>query len=354
MRTLNVEVNETIYEIMFGQIQLEITGRCNMRCVHCRAAGEDAIDVGIEQIEKIMKFARTFSPPYAEVIVSGGEPLLHKQFPLVMKRIRDAGGDSVTLTTNGLLFDNKTVELFRDLEFKRLMLSVSLDSLNKVAHDQFRGFRGAFEGAQRAIKLMVAANLPNTVTSVRVTLRPQQLAEMERIADYVYNAGCQRVNFSTIHPSGRASDCPDLWMSKDEVKTFVETVIRLQSYYPKSFQVSTNDPLKCLLRKHHDIGNENERVFDGCAAGAATFNVGANGDMTPCALMNLPMMNIRDLTVEEMETAYQNSPIIHNLLEMNVKGKCSACSLRFQCGGCRARALTRAGDYLGEDPCCWK
>jgi AdoMet-dependent heme synthase len=33
-------------------------------------------------------------------------------------------------------------------------------------------------------------------------------------------------------------------------------------------------------------------------------------------------------------------------------GKCGRCEYRHVCGGCRARALTITGDYLGDEPQC--
>lgn len=351
---LTVQTESDTYEIQFGQVQFEITGRCNLNCDHCRAAGEVAKDVELDQIGKIMGFARRFSPAYAEIIVSGGEPLIHRKFTKVMELVRQSGGESITLTTNGLLLDKAVLSFLRGLEFKKLMLSVSLDSINPEDHDRFRGVQGSHEKAVRAINLMTNEKIPNAVTSVRMTLRPGQLQEMEKMTEFVYNSGCDRVNFSSIHASGRAINRPDLWMNREQMKRFVETIYLLPKMFPPPFQIGTNDPLKCLLRAHHDIGEEGERVFDGCAAGAATFNVCANGDLTPCALMDLPVMNISNMSIDEMTSAFQASSIIKNLLEMNVNGKCGICPLKFQCGGCRARALARNGGYLEEDPCCWK
>ena len=75
--------------------------------------------------------------------------------------------------------------------------------------------------------------------------------------------------------------------------------------------------------------------------------------MTPCALLDVPMMEVFPRSIEEMNERYRNSSIVKNMLEMNLKGKCGACHLKYQCGGCRARALIQNGDFLGEDPHCW-
>lgn len=77
---LEVETDEAIYEIELGPVQLEITGRCNMDCEHCRGSNLDRKDMPLAEITKIMKFVRKFSPSYKEITLSGGEPFLHHDF----------------------------------------------------------------------------------------------------------------------------------------------------------------------------------------------------------------------------------------------------------------------------------
>lgn len=350
---LKVETDKAIYEVIFGQIQVEITGVCNMRCEHCRDADDLQRDMPLPQILKVVHFGRRYSPNYKELMLSGGEPLAHRQFEEVLTAVRENGGDFVTLTTNGSLLTRRHLDLFAKLKFQRLMLSVSLDNLDAVKHDAFRHYTGAYDKALNAIRMITEAKLPNVVASLRMTLIPELISQMPAMADFAYHLGCHRVSFSGIHPAGRALLNPQLWMSKEQKRQFIEQIYLLKTQYPDSFQISTNDPLKCLVRGYSDIGGNGEVVFDGCPAAAVTFNVFANGDLTPCALMNLPIMNVFPLTVDEIAERYQQSEIVKNMLDMNLKGKCGGCDKKYQCGGCRARALGRTGDYLAEDSDCW-
>ncbi len=352
-KRLIVETDKAVYKIEFGQIQVEITGRCNMQCIHCRAANETFADMEVEQIKKIVKFSRQFSPNYKEIIVSGGEPLMHSRFNEVMGAIRHAGGDFITLTTNGSLFGEEHLDLIEELRFGRCLLSVSLDNLNPERHDSFRRYKEAHSKAIRAIRTIVKRQLPEVVSSVRMTLQPHQIADMQAMAQYVYDLGCQRVNFSSVHPVGRAKHYPELLMNKRQKKQFISNIANLQQKFPRSFKVETNDPLFCLVRNYSDIGKDGQLLFDGCGAAAITFNVSANGDMTPCALLELPIMNIVDMSIKEMTQCYQQSDIVKNMLDMNLSGKCGECDKKYQCGGCRARAFARSGDYLAEDSDCW-
>ncbi|HBD92848.1 MAG TPA: hypothetical protein DC057_01600 [Spirochaetia bacterium] len=141
-------------------------------------------------------------------------------------------------------------------------------------------------------------------------------------------------------------------MTSDEKLAFIKEVYRLKKIFPE-LNVTTNDPLKCLFRGKNDTGKEGELVFDGCGAAVITFNVNSDGVMTPCALLDVPMMRTFSLSIEEMNEQYRNNSIVRNMLEMNLKGKCGGCHLKYQCGGCRARALIQNNDLFGEDPHCW-
>ena len=351
---LRVETEESIYEIEFGQIQIEITGRCNMACEHCRASHELHKDMPVDQIVKILRFARRYSPNYKEVVISGGEPLIHRDFPDILNAVRENGGESIFLSTNGSLLEEEYLHQISKLQFKRFTVSVSLDSTNAQVHDLFRNYSGAFSGAVRALRLVAERGSPGIIASARVTLQPDQIQSMEEITDFVFRLGCNRISLSSIYPSGRSIDRPEFWMTLEQKKQFLEKVYALREAYPTTFQISTNDPLKCLVRDVcDDVGSGDEVVFDGCPAAAVTFNVGANGDMTPCALMNLPMFNVFGLTVDEIAGRYRESDIVKNMLDMNLRGKCSICDKKYRCGGCRARALARNGHYLAEDPDCW-
>lgn len=360
-KPLRVETEDKIYELELGQMQVEITGRCNMQCEHCRADHEQHQDMPIDQILKIVRFFLRHSPVQKRIIVSGGEPLMHGQFFEVLRAIRRAGGSYVTLTTNGTRLTQEHLDLIRELKFERFMLSVSLDSLNEQEHNSFRNYPRAYEKAIEALRLMNSAKIPNVVTSIRSTIKPDKIDSISGLIKFAQSEGCNRINLSSIHPAGRAIERPDLWMTREQKKQFIEKIYEEKRLLNRSavkgcdadFRIDTNDPLKCLARGHGEEGQCGEVVFDGCIAAAVTFNISVNGDMTPCALMNIPIMNVNGLSIKEITRCYQQSEIVKNMLEMNLKGKCGRCAKKFQCGGCRARALIRQGDYLDEDPDCW-
>jgi len=349
---LEIETDTSIYEIEFGQIQIEVTGRCNMRCLYCRASNQPAQDMPIEQIIKTIRFARQFSPDYKEIIISGGEPFVRRDFNSILEQIRESGGEFVTLTTNGSLLKSHHLDTIERLAFPRFVFSVSVDSVNSQRHNDFRGYEGAFQKALSALCMVAERNIPNVVVSMRSTILADQIGEMDRLTELACNLGCKRISFSDVRPAGRAIGRSDFWMTKEQKLDFLRKIYNLKISFP-DMNITTNDVLKCLLRGRSDMGEDGELVFDGCGAAVITFNVKSDGTMTPCALLDIPMMNIFPLSIEEITEEYRRSPIVKDMLEMNLKGKCSDCQMKYQCGGCRARAYIQTGDFLEEDPHCW-
>lgn len=352
-RYMEVETESAIYDIELGPIQIEITGRCNMNCAHCRASEMPKEDMPLDEILKIVRFARMYSPNYKEITISGGEPLLHGEFRKVICELRKNGADFLTITTNGSLITEDLLDFFESLKFERLMLSVSVDSVNPKEHDAFRKYNSAFEKATTALRMISSRNNEKLVPSMKTVVMPHTIDEMAARVAMADGLGCKRVSFTSVIYSGKAKTESNMWMTGTQKKQFLENIYHLKKEYPH-INVTTNDPLKCIIRGMSDEpASDSEIVMDGCPAATVSFNVNSDGVMTPCSLLNVPMMNTFELTVEEIAEKYRNNEITKMFLDMDLHGKCSNCSKKYLCCGCRARAFAYTGDIMGEDPECW-
>ena len=93
----------------------------------------------------------------------------------------------------------------------------------------------------------------------------------------------------------------------------------------------------------------NDAIWKGCGACATSLTILPNGDIVPCAFLDLVCGNIKK---QEVSKAW-NSEIFKNIRESNLKGKCGKCKYKFLCKGCRALPYIKNNDYLGEDKGCW-
>ncbi len=88
-------------------IRISVTDQCNLRCIYCMPEGcIQKVPKQMLNDDQILMLCRCFAQlGVSRVKITGGEPLLRPQVPVLIKEIRQIPGiRSVTLTTNGILF----------------------------------------------------------------------------------------------------------------------------------------------------------------------------------------------------------------------------------------------------------
>ncbi|MGJ7919561.1 GTP 3',8-cyclase MoaA [Neobacillus sp. LXY-4] len=116
-------------------IRISVIDRCNFRCQYCMPAelfGPDFAFLPRSELltyEEIHRLATLFIKLGVEKIrLTGGEPLLRKDLPVLIKMLSNIDGlRDIALTTNGVYLPKYAKEL-REAGLKRV--NISLDSLN--------------------------------------------------------------------------------------------------------------------------------------------------------------------------------------------------------------------------------
>jgi radical SAM protein with 4Fe4S-binding SPASM domain len=150
-----------------------ITGRCNQRCIHCFMAADAKSAPSEFSYEQALHVIDEFaSCGIRNVLLSGGEPLVHPDFARIAEAIAKKGLQITRLYTNGTLLNQGTIDLFRSLDMTPEIV-VSFDGLG--THDWMRGVKNAEHTARRAIELSIKNELSvwatlnvNTVTMGRL------------------------------------------------------------------------------------------------------------------------------------------------------------------------------------------
>lgn len=344
-----IDAGFNIYDIAFSFFQVEITGRCNMHCKHCRGKNDKRADMELSDFLKIINFAKRNSDKNQRMVLSGGEPFLHKNLMDILQLSLVNGIKNITITTNGSI--NLTPYLKVLKCFDSLSLSVSIDSFHCETHDSFRGCKGAL---QKAMEFIETSTRQHIRTSIRVSILPSTIGEMEDMVQKAIEKKVNTIAFGSILPAGEALNDKTLFMTGQEKKRFLFSVFHLRMKYKGKIMIKCSDPLLSNFQNEKKMQLcPHIRIINGCTAGIGTFNVFANGNLTPCSAIEYAITNIFNQSVEAIEHDYMNHDLIKKLAERAIKGKCSKCVRLFECSGCRARAYYKYHDYLGEDPDCW-
>jgi cyclic pyranopterin phosphate synthase len=142
-----------------ADLRISVMDRCNFRCPYCmpRATFGDGYRflATAERLsfDEITRLARLFAAlGVRKVRLTGGEPLLRSGLPELIGELSAIDGVAdLALTTNGVLLAQHAAELAAH-GLKRV--TVSLDTLD---HDTFRRLSGGFDGLERVLDGIRAA-----------------------------------------------------------------------------------------------------------------------------------------------------------------------------------------------------
>ena len=145
------------FDRLHDNLRISVTDRCNIRCFYCMPEGPIPF-LGREEIlsfEEIERVARVaVSLGVRKLRLTGGEPLVRKDLPVLVERLCAIPGvEDIGLTTNGVLLAGQADALWR-AGLRRL--NVHLDTLD--AERFFRitrrdDFGRVMEGLDRALEL---------------------------------------------------------------------------------------------------------------------------------------------------------------------------------------------------------
>jgi cyclic pyranopterin phosphate synthase len=140
-----------------GDLRISVTDRCNFRCPYCmprEAFGPDHAFLPYRELlsfEEIERLARLFVElGVRKIRLTGGEPLLRRGLPELVRRLAPLGVD-LALTTNASLLADQAVPLAR-AGLRRV--TVSLDSLDD---ETFRRMNDVRFPVERVLEGITAA-----------------------------------------------------------------------------------------------------------------------------------------------------------------------------------------------------
>lgn len=175
-----------------------LTG-CNLQCRHCYINPEQHGRNRLP-LSAIDGWLAAFSEKAgtANVIFLGGEPTLHPDLSVAVKRARALGYQSVTIDTNGYLFHDILEKVTPDeVDF----FSFSLDGATRKTNDMIRG-EGVYDtciaGIQRTRERGFQVSLIYTVSAANIH-------ELERMAPLLDRLGIDRFFIQVIGIRGKSA-----------------------------------------------------------------------------------------------------------------------------------------------------
>jgi len=346
----------------------ETTAACNLHCVHCRrlenrhepAKTELTTDEGRSLIEAIASFARPI------LVFSGGEPLVRPDI-LDLARFAADRGLPTALASNGTLIDEKTAGAIRQAGLRRV--SVSLDGADPETHDTFRKLPGSFQSAVRGLRCLQAAGVS---TQVNCTMARHNAGQLEAVLRLAETCQADAVHYFLLVPVGCGQQiAAEQMLDAEQIEHLLGRIFELSlatklhvkatcapHYYRIVRQESARRGLRPPKRpppiadgaRPAGRNNDMAAMTRGCLAGTAVCFISHDGHVFPCGYLPVSAGNVRTGSLKHI---WRDSDVFARLRDpARLSGKCGRCEFVHVCGGCRARAFHRYGDFLAEEPYC--
>jgi radical SAM protein with 4Fe4S-binding SPASM domain len=283
--------------------------------------------------------------------ISGGDPLLRKDLvKLVGHAVK--GGMRVRIQTNGQLVNDKILDDLKKAGCDEI--GIGLDSCSSKYHDWLRNKPGVFKKTIDAIKKIKANEFR---VHVEFTMNPKNKDELHDVLELCKSLDVDTFFSRAVIPVGRGTD-ENLMISREKYSGQL-TNLSKEKYLHSGIKIASEDPLWILADEplFNKVSLENPCIrngeyISGCLAGINMFYIKPSGKVYPCSFINVELGDLRTQKLNEiLKNTDKKIPFTNR---DNLKGKCAKCDMKFLCGGCRARAFFKYGDYCAEYSYCWR
>lgn len=195
--------NTDYRKITFGapiSIKWELTYACNLKCSHCLVNAGSCVPNEASKPSLVSKIIRRILElePFT-VLLSGGEPLLHKGIFDIIASLSKYGME-VNVESNGTLITSKTARNLRKVHCKSI--SLSIHGASPQTHDMLVGVKGSWKKTIDSFKLLTRHNVR---TNVIFAVTKFNIYDIDDVVHLSKSLGAERIYIDEIASLGRAA-----------------------------------------------------------------------------------------------------------------------------------------------------
>jgi radical SAM protein with 4Fe4S-binding SPASM domain len=333
----------------------ELTLACNLNCRHCGSRAGKA-----REDELTLPEARRLCAELAELkcrfmTLSGGEPILRKDWVLIAETLVDAGV-TTGMISNGRSWSKDIAKTAKTIGLESV--AFSLDGF-EASHDYQRRLAGHWKMAISAIDSAISAGL---TTSVVTTINNRNLHELEGLRELLAAHGVRRWQVQFATPTGNMAENRGLMMEPKDVLHAVPLIARM-----------CRDDQRPKVYPGHDVGyfgDPEEHLRDpmapipfwtGCSAGCSAIGIESNGNIKGCLSLPSELNGVTSFVEGNIRTSplkeiwYRKGAFAYNreFTTESLGGFCRTCDYNDICrGGCTWSCFAEK-EFVRDNPYCY-
>lgn len=315
-------------------IIIEITQKCNERCVHCYIPHENKNSIMSDKDFYAIVDMCGGIETILNVRITGGECMSHPSFKNYIRYVKDKGF-ALTLLTNLTLLDDETIYILKEGTLSQVQ--VSMFSVNPEIHDRITAVPGSLEKTMKNIEKLKAAGVPVSIATQAMEINKDSI---ERLYEYTIKHGFNlRCDWTIIAKENRNSENLSYRIRNlSNYKNICKSRLKHCDGYEKELR-------KALSR---DPKPETSHL---CNAGTNGLYIDTNLKVHPCPGWDLI---VGDLKSDSLSDIWNKSEKLQKVRDVVLKDfpKCAKCDIRNLCSICMAQADMEkvANDFKFEMP----
>lgn len=293
-------------------VQLDVTYRCNERCVHCYLDHDDHGEMTTAEIRGLLDQLAEAGVFF--LTLSGGEVFMRRDFLDIVEYARSLMF-CVKIKTNAFMIGEKEAQRLRDLDVQDVQ--VSIYSHRPEVHDAITLLPGSLKRSVAGIRRLRSRGVKVVIANV---LMMQNLSDHDGVIQLAKELG-----------AGYAID-PTITPMMDGDRSILRLglgVPQLKGVFHNPDLVGDVDEFCAVSPSDSDDHLEN---FP-CSAGHTACYISPYGDLYPCVQFPLPSGNLRRQTFMDI---WRNSTQLNEVRSITVGDLpvCSGCGHSSSCSRC--------------------
>ena len=315
---------------------IELLPNCNFKCVHCYIAShrQDSAPLSTNAIKSILQKLRDVG--VFNIYLSGGEPLLRKDFTdiyIYAKRL----GFLISVFTNGYLLTDELLDVFSFLP--PMEIDVSLYGGCDKTYEMVTGVKNAYSVVSKNLIELKQRGIFVSAKSPIMTLTKNDVPLMHSF--------CQQHNipFRMSYDIHQTIDNE----ARDKYKIGIDEALKLYKEYDEHLY---NFDCSAYEKSQKDSAEIKRKRYL-CGAGRNSCFVDYVGKVFPCIHTRHRGIDIFSDSIEKIWEYIRN--ISYECLKENEDYKCLHCNLIALCKSCPALREATYGSALivPDDECAW-
>ncbi len=278
-------INKKNYYLI--HIYLELTRKCNERCVHCYIPDKDknhGLDMTLEDAKSYISQASEINT--LSITLTGGEPFLNKHITDILFFAREKDM-MISILSNITPITEEYIKTLKDVNVSRIQ--VSLYSLNPEIHDLITKSPGSFNKTFRTINRLLEEDIP---VQISCPIMKHNYKDSQDVLKWAYKHHVKAytdINLNAKYDGNKENLCHA--PTNEMIREFLKDTLKNDKDWKEEIENNYSRGVYSNRNLHENI----------CGAGIDTLYISADGRILPCVSWeSYPVGNLKEQTLKEI------------------------------------------------------